>query len=70
MSKDQTLQFNKMYSTLSRIAHDFASTEDAEDQAEKVGLEPDEFISMAYDNIQKEALSAIEGIKPIPGDQR
>jgi hypothetical protein len=53
----------RLYAALWRIAKDAQSPEQVKRSAHLFGLEPDEALEMAYDNIKSIAKSAIKGIR-------
>lgn len=58
-------QFNKMHEALRKIAA-YQSPEKLKKDSEKDwGLEYEEAMEMAYENMQSEAKSAIKGVRPI-----
>jgi len=66
MTEEQKLQFNRMYNTLHRIANHYETSEQIREAAEdSLCLDFEEDIEMAYDNIQVEALFAIQGVVPV-----
>lgn len=67
MTPKQRQQFNKMRTTLLRISKAYQTVKQLRKSAEKdYGLEPEEVIEMAYENIQNEAKDAVKGVKQIP----
>lgn len=71
MKKDKQLQFNKMLTTLKKISKRYESPERLRRNSEKeYGLEYEEALEMAYDNIQTEATICIKGIRPIKLEQQ
>lgn len=55
-----------MYKTLKKISEGYQSSEELRtDSEDEFGLEFEEAIEMAYDNIQSEATFAIKNIKPL-----
>lgn len=66
MTTEEKLQFNRMHATLHRIANDYSTSEELREESEEdFGLEFEEAIEMAYDNIQTDALFAIQGVNHI-----
>ncbi len=66
MTEKQANQFNTMLATLKKIAKDYMTPEQLRKNSERMyGLEFEEFIEMAYGNIQADAANAICKIRPI-----
>ena len=63
MTPLQKEQFNKMRLTLKRIAAGYETPERLRKSAESVGLSPEEAIEYAYENIQREAMIAVRGVR-------
>ena len=64
MTPKQKEQFNRMRSTLKRIASDYQTPQQLRRNAEKqYGLDADEAIEFAYENIQQEAKNAVAGVR-------
>ena len=64
MTPKQKDQFNRMRSTLKRIASDYQTPEQLRRKSEKqYGLSADEAIEFAYENIQQEAKNAVAGVR-------
>ena len=58
--------FNKMHEALRKIAKSYMNSEQIKkDSGPQFGLDYDEALEMAYDNIQNEARIAIKGIRKI-----
>jgi len=54
----------KLYEALRKIAKDFQTAEQVKRTAQRsLGLEPEEALEMAYENMQGVAKSAIKGIR-------
>lgn len=67
MTKKQQLQFNTMYLTLRRISKVYQTPDRLRRNSEKqYGLEYEEALEMAYENIQNDASFAVKGVRPIP----
>lgn len=67
MTKEQKEQFNNMLQTLNRIAYHYQTPDDLRESSKSdFGLEYEEAIEMAYENIQSEAFKAIDGVEEIP----
>lgn len=57
----------RLYDALRRIARDYMASEELRRVAPKrYGLEGDEAIEMAYDNVRSEAIAAINGVRRAP----
>lgn len=66
ITQKQAEQFNFMLHTLKKISKAYMTPEKLRKQSEKeYGLEFEECIEMAYDNIQSDAANASKGIRPI-----
>lgn len=65
MTELQKQQFNKMLATLKRIGHEYSTIEEMQDYEDGIGLDFEETLEMAYENIQAEAIMCIEGISII-----
>lgn len=66
ITERQAEQFNIMLGTLKIIAKEYETPEKLrKDSEKKYGLDFEEAIEMAYENIQNEAKKTIKGIKPI-----
>ena len=66
MTPKQIRQWNQMRHTLLRISKQYMSSQKLRKESEgEYGLEFEESIEMAYDNIQGEAKSAVKGVKEI-----
>ena len=64
MTPKQTKQFNLMLYTLKKIASDYQTSSQMRKNANKDwGVDFEDAIEMAYDNIQQEAKLATKGIK-------
>lgn len=62
----QAEQFNRMLQALRKIYKDYQTPEQLRRNCEKdYGLDYEESIGMAYENIQAEAAFASRGLKPI-----
>lgn len=66
MTKKQTEQFNKMLSSLQLIAKGFQTPQQLLKSAKKdLGLDYEEALEMAYENIKEIAKNAVRGVKKI-----
>lgn len=66
MTPKQKADYNRMLHTLRRIHKDYQTSEELHRDSEKDwGLEFEEAIGMAYDNIQNEARECIKGVREI-----
>ncbi|MBD2700127.1 hypothetical protein IC229_05740 [Spirosoma sp. BT702] len=66
MNKKQAEQFNNMLSTLKKIAKDYQSPYVLSKNSQKLyGLDYEEALEMAYENIQGDAARAIQGVNPV-----
>lgn len=64
ITENQKQQFNLMLSTLKKIAKAYQTSEQLRRNSEKqYGLEYDEALEYAYDNLQMEAETASKGIR-------
>lgn len=64
ITEKQAVQFNVMLTVLKRIAKGYQTTEQLRRGSEKqYGLEYEEALEMAYENIQVEAETASKGLK-------
>lgn len=65
MTPKQKEQFNNMLCALRRISKDYQTSEEIYSDFDKnhYGLDLEEVLAMAYDNMQNEATAAIKGIK-------
>lgn len=63
MTPKQREQFNRMRATLKRIASGYQTPQQLRRGSEKqYGLDADEAIEYAYENIQQEAKEAVAGV--------
>lgn len=66
MTNKQIENYNRMRHALKMIAKDFGTTEWLQGNSEKeYGLEYEEALEMAYDNIQDVARQAVHGVREI-----
>lgn len=66
MTPKQKEQFNRMRSTLKRIANGYQTPEQLRRSAERdICLIPEEAIEYAYENIQQEAKIAVKGVREV-----
>lgn len=66
MTTKQKEQFNSMLAALRRISKDYQKPEQLRRASEKqYGLDYEEALEMAYENIQHEAAQASKGVKAI-----
>lgn len=67
MTPKQKSDFNKMLFSLRKISKDYMSSEEIFSDFEKnhYGLDLEEVLGMAYDNMQNEATVCVKGIKVI-----
>lgn len=66
MTPKQQEQFNMMLDTLKRISNQYETTKQLRKESGlKYGLDYEEALEMAYENIQAEAAICIQGIKQI-----
>lgn len=66
MTNDQEIQFNRMLAALKIISEDYQTSEQLRNEgAKQVGLDYEEALEMAYENIQELATRTIKGIKPL-----
>lgn len=66
ITEKQKIQFNLMLSALKRITQ-YQSPEKLQKNSKKNwGLDYEEVLEMAYENIQEEAKSACRNVKPLP----
>lgn len=64
MTPRQKEQFNRMRGALKRISKGFKTPDQLRKDADsKYGLEYEEAIEMAYENIQSEAAYAVRGVR-------
>lgn len=65
MTPLQREQFNRMRNALHRIAHGYRAPRAVHGMPENLrhGLDPDEYIEMAYENIQADAAAAVKGVR-------
>lgn len=52
-----------MYDTLKRISKDYMTPAQIRRDADKTGLDVEEYLEMSYENIQAEAKAAIKGMR-------
>ena len=64
MKKKQVDQFNKMLRILRRISKDYKTPEQIQ-RDKSMGLDYEEYLEYAYENIQSEAKSACKGIREL-----
>ena len=64
MTSRQAEQFNRMRSTLKRIATGYMTPAQIQRDKEQ-GLDYEEYLEMAYGNIQQEARTASKGVREI-----
>lgn len=65
ISENQAKQFNKMYASLSRIKQYDSPGKLKKNSERDWGLDYEEAIEMAYENMQIEAKQGLERVKPI-----
>lgn len=66
MTQKEREHFNRMRSTLKRIAGDYMTIKQLKTNSEKIyGLSPGEALEMAYENIKAEAKEATRGVKAV-----
>lgn len=66
MTPKQKEQFNRMRDTLKRIAKGYQTPEQLRRNAKKgYGIEYEEALELAYENLQDEARRAIKGVREI-----
>ena len=65
MTPSQQAQFNRMRAALRTIANDYLTVHGCHWEAKRQGLEPEEFLAMAYENIQALAKGAVKGVRPV-----
>ena len=66
MTPKQKEQFNRMRTTLKRIANEYQTPDQLRRTAERgYGLHADEVIGYAYENIQSEAKFAVKGVREV-----
>lgn len=66
MTKKREEQFNRMLAALRKIANDYQTPEQIrKGSKDSWGLDADEALEMAYENLQNEAKSAAKNIRPI-----
>lgn len=66
ITKKQADQFNRMRETLIQISKNYSTpTQLRKESRGEWGLDFEEAIEMAYENIQGEAKSAVANVKPI-----
>jgi hypothetical protein len=66
MTPKQIRQWNQMRHTLLRISKQYMSSQKLRKESEgEYGLEFEEAIEMAYENVQSEAKAAVKGVKEI-----
>jgi hypothetical protein len=66
MTPKQTDQFNNMLITLRMIAKEYQTPAQLRrNSGRQYGLEYEESLEMAYENIQEAAKTAIKGVKPL-----
>lgn len=64
ITEKQALRFNQMLQTLKRISKDYQTSDQLRRNSEKqYGLEYEEALEMAYENVQEEARQAAVGVK-------
>jgi hypothetical protein len=66
MSDKQKLQFNQMLAMLQRLSKGYQTPAQLRKSAKGMGLDYDEMLEMAYENIQSDAASTIKGVRAIP----
>ena len=66
ITEKQAIKFNRVLQTLKRIAKDYQTTDQLRRNSEsQYGLEYEEALEMAYENIQVEARAETRGVKYI-----
>lgn len=66
ITENQKAQFNRMRSALLIISREYKSTDQLRRESEKqYGLEYEEALEMAFENIQGEAEFAVKGVKAL-----
>ncbi len=65
MNEEQKKQFNQMRTALIRIHNEYLSSDELRETHENLGLDYEEALEMAYDNIQTDAFNSVNGINPM-----
>lgn len=66
MTPKQKEQFNRMRETLKRIAKNYQTPDQLRRMSERqYGLDYEEALEMAYENIQSEAAAVINGVRAV-----
>jgi uncharacterized protein (UPF0147 family) len=66
MTTKEQIKFNRMLAALKRISKDYQTPQQLRKSSSgEYGLDYEEALEMAYENIQGEAKAAIKGIKPL-----
>lgn len=66
MTKKQIEDYNRMYGALLTIAKDYMSVGKLRKEGEKIyGIDYEEVLEMAYENIQELAKAAVKNVKQI-----
>jgi uncharacterized protein (UPF0147 family) len=55
MTTEEKTNYNRMHAMLVKISSDYQTPEDIRESSEEMGLDYDEALEMAYENIQSEA---------------
>lgn len=65
MSPEEKTNYNRMHAMLVKISSDYQTPVEIRESSEDMGLDYDEALEMAYENIQSEALDMVKNIKRI-----
>ena len=65
MTPEEKTNYNRMHAMLVKIESDYQTPEEIRESYEDMGLDFDEALEMAYENIQSEALNTVNNIKRI-----
>lgn len=65
MTTEEKTNYNRMHAMLVKISSDYQTPEDIRVSSKVMGLDYDEALEMAYENIQYEALNMVKNIKRI-----
>ena len=65
MTPEEKKNYNRMHAMLVKISSDYQTPQEIRDSSEDMGLEYDEALEMAYENIQCEALDIVKNIKRV-----
>ena len=65
MTTEEKTNYNRLHAMLVKISSDYQTSQEIRESSEDMGLEYEEALEMAYENIQCEALNIVKNIKRV-----